>query len=235
MRTMNTIAAARSRGVLGGGLVSLLVGLVALAPAAGASHGPTAVTAKKKCKGPLWRCAPRRYHLSATDTVTPGPQGSITEDWSAEVDLVRIARNFARVDYGAAGGTVTVSGGSFLDECAEGGLVTGRIEPQTIAVPPGPGYPSLGDFGVEFTLVATSGFAKNTYGGPFGSGSGGSSLYVTYRSPCPERPGSYQTTLTAPRSGMEGQGKVGRVLRGSDVFNTIFERHSFSWTLTPKK
>jgi hypothetical protein len=207
-------------------------GLVALAPAAGASDGPTVVTAKqKKCKKPLWKCAPKRYHLSATDTVTPGPQGSITENWSAEVDLVRIARSIGTVDYGSAGGKVNVSG-SFATECADGSPGTVRIEPQTIAVPPGPGYPFLGDFGVEFSLIGSD---KNTYGGPLGTqGSGHSSLYVTAISPCPEV-GTYQTELVTPLAGIEGKGKVGKTLTGSGVDSRLFELHSFSWKLTPKK
>jgi hypothetical protein len=212
--------------------VGLLTGLLALAPAAGWSEGPTAVAAKKKkCKKPLWRCAPKRYHLSATDTVGPGPQSSgFTENWTAEVDLVRIARSIGKVDYGATGGTVRVSG-SFASECADGSPATVRIEPQTVPVPPGPGYPFLGDFGVEFSLIGSD---KNTYGGPLGTeGSGHSSLYVTAISPCPEV-GAYQTELTTPLAGMEGKGKVGKALSGSGVDSRLFQHHSFSWKLTPK-
>jgi hypothetical protein len=231
MRTINVIRA--PRGVLGGALIALLGALVAVAPVAGASGAPTAVAAKKKCKKPLWRCAPRRYHLSATDTVGPGPQSSgLAENWSAEVDLVRIARSIGRVDYGSAGGTVRVSG-SFATVCPDSSPATVRIEPQTIAVPPGPGYPFLGDFGVEFSLI---GSLKNTYGGPLGTeGSGNSSLYATAIDPCPDGPGAYPVQLSTPRAGMEGPGKPGKALRGSAVFNTIFEQHSFSWRLTPKK
>jgi hypothetical protein len=204
--------------------------LGATSPASGSSGGPTAVAAKKKCKKALWKCAPKRYHLSATDAVGPGPQSSgFTENWSAEVDLVRVARSIGIVDYGAAGGTVKVSG-SFATECADGSPATVRIEPQTIPVPRGPGYPFLGDFGVEFSLIGSD---KNTYGGPLGTqGSGHSSLYVTAVSPCPEV-GTYQTELTTPLAGMDGRGKPGQVLRGSGVDNRLFQRHSFSWTLTP--
>ena len=235
MRAKDGIPAARLRTALGGALIALLAGLVTGAPVSGASDEPTAFAAKKKkCKKPLWKCAPKRYHLSATDAVVPGPQGSLTENWSAEVDLVRIARTIGKVDYGAAGGKVNVSG-SFATECAEGGPATVRIEPQTIAVPPGPGYPFLGDFGVEFTLIATSGFGKNTYGGPLGTqGSGHSNLYVTAISPCPEV-GTYQTELAVPLAGIEGKGKVGKTLSGSGVDSRLFELHSFSWKLTPKK
>jgi hypothetical protein len=224
----------RSRAVLGGALIAVLGALVAVSPVAGASDGPTAVTAKKKkCKGPLWRCAPKRYHLSASDTVGPGSQNpGFAESWSAEVDLVRIARSIGEVDYGAAGGTVKVSG-SFATVCPDSSPATVRIEPQTIAVPPGPGYPFLGDFGVVFSLIGSD---KNTYGGPLGTqGSGNSTLYATAIDPCPDGPGAYQLQLSTPRAGMEGPGKIGKVLRGSGVFNTIFEHHSFTWTLTPKK
>lgn len=210
------------------------VGATASSPAS--AGDPTAFASKKKCKKDLSKCAPKRYHLSATDTVGPGPQSAgFVENWTAEVDLVRIARNSSRVDYGAAGGTVKVSG-SRATVCDDGSPATIRIEPQTLSVPPGPGYPFLGDFGVEFTLKATSGFAKNTYGGPLGTeGSGNSALFMTAIDPCPAGQGSFQTQLTAPRSGMEGRGKVGKVLRGSAVFETIFESHAFTWTLTPKK
>jgi hypothetical protein len=234
MRTLNETGAGGSRWVRRGAVLALLGGLVALAPVAASGAASTAVAAKnKKCKKPLWKCAPKRYHLSATDNVTPGPQGSLVENWSAEVDLVRIARTIGKVDYGAVGGTVKVSG-SFATEC-ESGPATVRIEPQTIAVPRGPGYPFLGDFGVEFTLIATSSFGKNTYGGPLGTqGSGHSNLYVTATSPCPEV-GVYQTELSVPLAGMEGKGKVGKTLSGSGVDSRLFEHHSFSWKLTPKK
>jgi hypothetical protein len=231
MRT-NVIAAARSRGVLCGGLVVLLVAMVGVVPTAGASDSATAITAKKKCKKPLWKCAPKRYHLSAADNVGPGPQSlGFVENWTAEVDLVRIARSIGTVDYGSAGGRVNVSG-SFATECADGSTGTVRIKPQTIAVPPGPGYPFLGDFGVEFSLIGSD---KSTYGGPLGTeGSGHSSLYVTAISPCPEV-GAYQTELSTPLAGMEGKGKVGKALSGSGVDSRLFEHHSFSWRLTPKK
>ena len=118
-------------------------------------------------------------------------------------------------------------------QCADGSPATVRIEPQTVAVPAGPGYPFLGDFGVEFSLIGSD---RNTYGGPLGTeGSGNSSLYATALDPCPDGPGAFQTELASGRIGMEGSGKVGKVLRGSGVFNTIFQHHSFSWTLTPKK
>jgi hypothetical protein len=214
-------------------ILALAIGLGTDDSVAGSAGGPDAASAKKKkCKKALWKCAPKGYHLSATDTVGPGPQGSIVENWSAEVDLVRIARSIGKVDYGAAGGTVKVSGSS-ATVCTGGSPATIRIEPQTIAVPPGPGYPFLGDFGVEFNLIGSN---KNTYGGPLGTeGSGNSTLYATAVDPCPDGQGAFQVQLSTPRAGMEGQGKVGKVLRGSDVFNTIFEQHSFSWRLTPKK
>jgi hypothetical protein len=212
---------------------ALVAGLVAVAPVAASTGAPTAVAAKKKkCKKALWKCAPKRYHLSATDTVGPGPQSSgFVENWTAEVDLVRIARSVGKVDYGAAGGRVNVSG-SYATECADGSPATVRIAPQTIAVPAGPGYPFLGDFGVEFSLIGSD---KNTYGGPLGTeGSGHSSLYVTAISPCPEV-GAYQTELTTPLAGMEGKGRVGKALSGSGVDSRLFQHHSFSWRLTPGK
>lgn len=232
MRITMTQATTRLRRTTIGALVVLMAGVGATGTVSGSAGGPIAVAAKKKCKGPLWRCAPRRYHLSATDTVGPGPQSAgFVENWTAEVDLVRVARSIGKVDYGAAGGTVRVSG-SFATECADGSPGTVRLEPQTIAVPAGPGYPFLGDFGVEFSLIGSD---KNTYGGPLGTqGSGHSALFVTAISPCPEV-GTYQTELTTPLAGMEGRGKVGRALSGSGTDNRLFQRHSFSWKLTPKR
>lgn len=217
--------------------LALVMSLAGVGTVAGSSGAPTAVAAKKKCqKANLHKCAPKRYHLSVTDTVGPGPQSpGFAENWTAEVDLVRVARTIGRVDYGSAGGTVTVSG-SRPTVCDDGSPATIRIEPQTIPVPPGPGYPSLGDFGVEFTLIKTSGFDKNTYGGPLGTGgSGSSTLLATAIDPCPGGQGAFQTQLTTPLSGIEGRGKVGKVLRGSGVDSRLFEEHSFSWTLKPKK
>jgi hypothetical protein len=235
MRRMDRLAAARSRGVVGGLLAAVLVGAAALAPAAGAGDGPAALTAKKKkCKRPLWRCAPKRYHLSAADNIGPGPESpGLEEHWRAEVNLVRVARSIGTVDYGSAGGSVSVSG-SFATECEDGSPATVRIDPQMIVVPPGPGYPFLGDFGVEFSLLGSD---KNTYGGPLGTqGSGNSALYATAVDPCPEGPGAYQTTLNTPLPGMEGRGKVGKVLKGTGEYDTLHAgSHSYSWTLRPRK
>jgi hypothetical protein len=220
-----------SRKVVVGTLTALLVGIGSAGTVAGSSAEPIAVAAKKKCEGPLWKCAPKRYHLSATDTVGPGPQSpGFQENWSAEVDLVRIARTPGKVDYGSAGGRVRVSGGSLATVCEDGSPATVRIQPQTIAVPRGPGYPFLGDFGVEFSLIGRD---KNTYGGPLGTQ--GSELYTTAIDPCPNGAGAYQVPLFTPREGVEGRGKPGRVLTGSDTFTTLFEEHSFSWKLTPKR
>ncbi|HEY6653376.1 MAG TPA: hypothetical protein VI028_04570, partial [Solirubrobacterales bacterium] len=58
-------------------ILALTAALVAVAPAVGSSGGPTAVAAKKKkYKRALWKCAPKRYHLSVTDTVGPGSQSA---------------------------------------------------------------------------------------------------------------------------------------------------------------
>jgi hypothetical protein len=212
----------------------LALGLLVLAPVAEGIAGSTAAASKKKkCKKALWRCAPKRYHLTARDDVGPGSESpGLDEHWRAEVDLVRVARSIGKVDYGSAGGTVSVSG-SFPTECAEG-PATIRIEPQTIVVPPGPGYPFLGDFGVEFSLIGSD---KNTYGGPLGTeGSGNSSLYATAIDPCPGGAGAYQTELNTPLTGMEGRGKVGKALSGSGEYNTLHSgRHSYTWKLTPKR
>jgi hypothetical protein len=220
---------ARKIAIIGAALVT--AGLV--------GGGPAAAVAKKSCKGEdLYKCAPKRYHLSVTDAVRSGPAsgGNLVENWKAEVDLVRIARNSARVDYGSKDGTVDVSG-SWTTTCPDGSSATVRVEPQKIAVPRGPGYPFLGDFGVEFTLRATSGFKKNTYGGPLGTqGSGHSNLFVTAIDPCPNGRGAFQTELICPLPGMEGRGKVGKTVRGSEVFDYDgFEIHEYSWKLKPKK
>jgi hypothetical protein len=210
--------------------------LGAAGPVAGSSGDPTAAASKKKCKKALWKCAPKRYHLSATDTIGPGSQSAgFVENWTAEVDLVRARRNIGHVDYGQAGGTLTVSG-SFPTEC-EMGPGTIRVEPQTIAVPPyDPGSVDFGDFAVFFEL-RYNGQGSNNYGGPLAvDGTGHSSLYATALDPCPERPPTFPFNVVGPtRGGLEGPGKPGKVLRGSGVSKTIFEHHSFSWTLTPKK
>jgi hypothetical protein len=216
-------------------IAALTLGLLVLAPATEAIARSTAVMSKKKkCKKALWKCAPKRYHLSATDDIGPGPESpGLEEHWRAEVNLVRVARSIGTVDYGAAGGTVSFNG-SFPTECADGRQATVRIQPQTITVPPGPGYPFLGDFGVEFSLIGSD---KNTYGGPLGTqGSGNSTLYATAVNPCPEGPGTYQVMLNTPLSGMEGRGKVGKALGGTGEYNTLHSgRHSYSWRLTPRK
>lgn len=225
--TANPASRGRQVSICAFAALSLMLGAVSLG--GGYSDPPTAVAAKKKCK-PLWKCAPKRYHLSATNSVGPGPQSSgFVENWTAEVDLVRIARSIGKVDYGSVSGKVNVSG-SFATECADGSAGTVQIPPQTVAVPAGPGYPFLGDFGVEFSLIGSD---KNTYGGPLGTqGSGHSNLFVTAISPCPEV-GTYQTELSTPLAGMEARGKPGQVLRGSGVDSRLFQHHSFSWTLTP--
>jgi hypothetical protein len=219
-------------------LAALVLGLMPASGAGGADGGPTAVASKKRCKGSLWKCAPKRYHLSVTDSVRSGPASgaNLVENWTAEVDLVRIRRNFARVIYGTEGGKVNVSG-SWTTVCPDLSTATVRVEPQTVPVPRGPGYPFLGDFGVEFTLVKTSGFKKNTYGGPLGTqGSGHSSLFVTAIDPCPGGRGTFQTELICPLPGMEGRGKVGQTVSGSEVFDYDgFEIHEYRWKLKPKK
>jgi hypothetical protein len=53
---------------------------------------------------------------------------------------------------------------------------------------------------------------------------------------CPDGTRSFQFTFHGPTAeGMEGRGKVGKVLTGSGVSDTIFEHHSFSWRLSPGK
>jgi hypothetical protein len=235
MRHSDRNAARRRPGPLAVCVLALTAALVAGGPVTGSSGDPSAVAAKKKkCKKALWKCAPKRYHLSAIDDIGPGPDSpGLEEHWRAEVNLVRIARSIGKVDYGATGGTVNVSG-SFATECEDGSPATIRIEPQTIVVPAGPGYPFLGDFGVEFSLIGSD---KNTYGGPLGTeGSGNSTLYATAVDPCPEGPGAFQDELNTPLPGMEGPGKVGKALSGTGEYNTLHAgSHSYSWTLTPRR
>jgi hypothetical protein len=82
--------------------LSLTIALALMAPVASSSGEPTAVSAKKKCKKALWKCAPKRYHLSVTGR--SGPQ-----TYSAEVELEKNRSNFARVDYSQRGGKITLS------------------------------------------------------------------------------------------------------------------------------
>ena len=212
------------------------IGVAATALAIGLGAGATAAVAKKSCRGEdRWKCAPKRYHLEATDSIVPGPQGSLVENWTADIDLVRLRRNFATVIYGTLGGEVRVSG-SFPITCPDTSTATARIEPQTIPVSRGPGYPFLGDFGVEFSLTKSSLFPKNSYGGPLGTqGSGHSSLFATAIDPCPGGQGAFLTELTTPLEGMDGRGKVGKVVEGEGVDSRLFDHHTFTWKLTPGK
>jgi hypothetical protein len=74
----------------------------------------------------------------------------------------------------------------------------------------------------------------NTYGGPLGVlGAGDSNILATAIEECPDHTKTYQFTFRGPTAGgIEGRGKVGNVLSGSRVADTIFEHHSFSWKLT---
>ena len=210
-------------------LTALLVGIGAGGAFAGSSAAPTAVAAKKKCKKPLWKCAPKRYHLSVTDTVGPEPQSAgLIENWTAEVDLVRARRSIGEVDYTQARGTVTISS-TRPTICPNGDPGTIRVEPQTLAVPAGGVFNS--DFAAYFSLIGSD---KNTYGGPLGSlGSGSSNMFGTALEVCPEGTTSYEFNFKGPLNGMEGKGKVGKVLSGSGVDSRLFEHHSYHWTLTP--
>jgi hypothetical protein len=231
MRIIDRSGAGRHSGVVAISVIALAAGLLAVGPVAGSSGSPTAVASKKKCKKALWKCAPKRYHLSATDTVGPGSQSAgFAENWKAEVDLVRYRRNIGHVDYSQAGGTLTISS-TRTTECI-GGPGTIRVEPQTLPVPAEDLNNS--DFAAFFTLFGSD---KNTYGGPLGVlGSGDSNIMGTAIEQCPEGTRSFQFTFHGPtHAGMEGRGKVGKVLTGSGVSNTIFEHHTFSWRLAPGK
>jgi hypothetical protein len=214
-----------------GTVIVLTAGIVAAGTVSASSGDPIAATSKSKCKKKLWKCAPKRYHLSATDTVGPGPQSApFTESWSAEVDLYRYRRNIGHVDYAQSGGTLRYSANG-TTECI-GGPGTVRAEPQTLPVPAADLNNS--EFALFFTLFGSD---KNTYGGPLGVlGAGDSNILATAIEECPDHTRTYQFTFHGPTAGgIEGRGKVGKVLSGSGVGNTIFEHHSFSWRLTPKK
>jgi hypothetical protein len=152
------------------------------------------------------------------------------ENWRAEVDLTRYRRNIGHVDYSQAGGTLRISSTS-TTECI-GGPGTIRVEPQTLPVPAADLNNS--DFAVFFTLFGPD---KNTYGGPLGVlGAGDSNIMGTAIEECPDGTRSFQFTFHGPTAGgTEGRGKVGKVLTGSGESDTIFEHHSFSWRLTPRK
>jgi hypothetical protein len=107
MRATAAICLGGLKRALAFAILALTVGLVTEGAAVASAGVPGALAAKKKkCKA-LWQCAPKRYHLTVTDTVGPGSQSAgLAENWSAEVDLVRVARSIGKVDYGTAGGTV---------------------------------------------------------------------------------------------------------------------------------
>jgi hypothetical protein len=221
-----------AKGASIGTAIVLTVGLVVASTVSASSHDPTAETSKRKCKKKqLWKCAPKRYHLSVTDTVGPGSQSAgFEEHWRAEVDLTRYRRNIGHVDYSQAGGTLDLSSTS-TTECIGGpGMI--RVEPQTLPLPAADLNDS--DFAVFFTLLGPD---KNTYGGPLGVlGAGDSNIIGTAIEECPDETRTFQFTFHGPTAGgMEGRGKVGKVLSGSGVSNTIFAHDSFSWKLTPKK
>jgi hypothetical protein len=162
MRIMDWSGAGKHSGLLAIGLVALAAGLLAVDPVASSSSGPAAVASKTKCKKARWKCAPKRYHLTASGTYS---NSQFTQSWSAEVDMRKRRAGPGEVDYTQDGGTLTMSATGikdFDDHCLhEGsdGEATLNVPLQTVQVPP-EGLDEA-DFGVTFKLI---GSYKNTYG-----------------------------------------------------------------------
>jgi hypothetical protein len=161
MRTIDQSRVGRDRWLAAIWIIGLAATLLAVAPVAGSSAAPIAVASKKKCKKERWKCAPKRYHLSAGGTYS---NPDYSEVWSAEVDLGKRRASFGEVDYAQDGGQVTVSGSGtgLSDVClfaAGDSTTTYRVPQQKLQVPRG-GINDA-DFGLTFKLIGSD---KNTYG-----------------------------------------------------------------------
>lgn len=157
------------RGVSISVVIVMVVSLGAAGVVSGSADGPGAVASKSKCKKKSrWKCAPKRYHLSASGTFS---SLTYSEVWSAEVDLGKRRASPGTVDYAQDGGQVTVSGsGTYTytpDAClgtpgASSGNATLSVPQQTLQVPRG-GINDA-DFGLTFKLkLFPSGIGKNEY------------------------------------------------------------------------
>jgi hypothetical protein len=208
--------------------LSIALTLALVAPVASSSGEPTAVTAKKKCKKALWKCAPEKYHLSVSGHT--GPQ-----TYSAEVDLEKNRSNFARVEYSQRGGTLTVSTTyeghvhfETIDQCSNGRFV---VSNETTKVPR---RGLFGDFDFalffwakgkrwKYSVLGGGVYSELTFPGTvtcLEGASAGVTAPFTYYFHGPLGVGN-------PRFGKPGAGG----LTGSDTYGA---NNSLRWRLTPK-
>lgn len=142
-------------------LVALVTGLGAAGSATASGDGPTAFVSKGKCKKkPRWRCAAKRYHLSAQGFYK---YHSGSQSFSAEIDLRKRRASLGEVDYTQEGGTVTVSAtgtnefSDLLLGCPSD--VSYNVPQQKLSVPPA-GLFDHTDLFLGFSLIGDD---KNTY------------------------------------------------------------------------
>jgi hypothetical protein len=141
-------------------LVALVTGLGAAGSATASGLGPNASVSKGKCKKKArWKCAAKRFHLSA--------QGfykyySGSQTFSAEIDLRKRRASLGEVDYTQESGTVTVS----ATATAESSDLLLGCHPVTYNVPqqklnvPAAGLFDHDDLFLGFSLIGDD---KNTY------------------------------------------------------------------------
>jgi hypothetical protein len=217
-----------SKGILAGALIALVATVAAEGAVGDAATGPVAVASKKKCKKALWKCAPKRYHLTVSGHY-------YSEVFSGEVDLEKNRSNFARVEYSQKGGKLTMSDSYTgccpieFDMCGDGRW---DVQQQTATVP------RNGLFGhFDFALF----FAKDLENGKWSYSVLGGNPYSELNVP-----GTVTCTsgasagATAPFTyyfkgplgvGNERRGKPGANLSGSDTYGS---NNSLKWSLTRK-
>ena len=141
-------------------LIALVTGLGAAGSAIASGDGPTAIASKGKCKKKQrWKCAVKRYHLSAEGFYK---YNAGSQTFSAEIDLRKRRASVGEVDYTQEGGTVTVSAtgsaesSDLLPGCHP---VTYNVPQQKLTVPPA-GLFDHTDLFLGFSLIGDD---KNTY------------------------------------------------------------------------
>jgi hypothetical protein len=206
-------------------ILGLTISLGAVGAATGSAGDVTAVASKKKkCKKSLRKCAPKRYHLSASGTFTGGRGSQV---WSAEIDLGKRRASAAFFPYAQDGGTVTVSeiGTTFDSHCTSPDEATYTVQ-QTLNVPSGGR-----DFRLTFGL---SGSNKNTYALAVGAPEPETStIKGTATITCPEGTShTHEYAYSNLLADVIARGKVG----GSPLTGSAQGRgESVTWKLTAKK
>ncbi len=206
----------------------------ALGSSGEASGEATAVASKKKkCKKAAWKCAPKRYHLSASGVIHDSPD--FTQTWSAEVDLRKYRASIGEVDYSQEGGTVTVSATNASPSGAPGcdDDITFSVPQQKIKVP------RLGLNSSDFLLIFDLlGEDKNKYFLTTGEtlGPSLSNIQGTGTASCPSP--AYTITLPYPYVGSNEAETIARGRPGGATLTGSAASaggDSVQWKLTPKK